>query len=118
MPPRTGSCQISLPIPGDDGVTLGGEVARREIQIERPNLEILKPQLDRAGLQALAEATPGGRYYDVAETAGLAEAIPDRHESTTIRSRPTPLWDDGWVLTLLVGLLALEWTMRKVFRLL
>ncbi|HRX86273.1 MAG TPA: hypothetical protein P5572_14735 [Phycisphaerae bacterium] len=118
VPPRTGSCQLSLPIPGDDLNGMSGEFARREIQIERPNLEILHPQLDRDGLRALAEATPGGRYYDVQDIAGLAEAIPDRHESTTIRSRPVPLWDDGWVLVLLIGLLAAEWTMRKVFRLL
>lgn len=117
VPPRTGACQLVLPIPGDDAAG-AGEVARREIQIERPNLEILQPQLNRAGLRALAEATPGGRYYDVQEAAAIADAIPDRHESTTIRSRPTPLWDDGWVLALLVGLLAAEWTMRKAFRLL
>jgi hypothetical protein len=115
VPPRTGSCQLMLPIPGDD---LGAEVARREIQIERPNLEILQPQLDRDMLRSLAEASPGGRYYDVHEAGKLAEAIPDRHESTTIRSRPTPLWDKSWVLVLLVALLGTEWALRKLFRLL
>jgi len=115
VPPRTGSCQLTLPIPGDD---LSGEVARREIQIERPNLEILQPQLNRDALRDLAEATPGGRYYDVHEAGALAEAIPDRHESMTIRSRPTPLWDDAWALVLLVSLLGAEWAMRKYFRLL
>ncbi|MCB9850441.1 MAG: VWA domain-containing protein [Phycisphaerales bacterium] len=115
VPPRTGSCELTLPIPGDD---VGEDVARREIQIVRPNLEILKPQLDREGLQLLANASPDGRYYDIDEVAALPAAIPDRHESTTIRSRPVPLWDDSWVLVVLVALLAAEWSMRKVFRLL
>ena len=106
---------MRLPIPGGE---LGAEVARREIQIVRPNLEILDPRMDRERLVAMAEQSAGGRYYDVGEALKMAEAIPDRHESTTIRSRPLPLWDDAWVFAILVGLLLTEWTMRKVFRLL
>ena len=115
VPPRTGSCEITLAIPGGE---LSDDVARREIQIVRPNLEIVQPQLDRELLVGLAEQSAGGSYYDVNEAMRVPEAIPDRHESTTIRSRPAPLWDDTWVLILLVGLLSLEWTMRKVFKLL
>lgn len=115
VPPTTGSCELMLPIPDSD---LSGEVARREVQITRPNLEILQPQLARDRLIALAEQTPGGRYYDVKDAANIPQQIPDRHESTTIRSRPTPLWDETWVLLLLVGMLSLEWGLRKIFRLL
>jgi hypothetical protein len=115
VPPTTGSCELTLPIPDGD---LSEDVVRREVQITRPNLEILQPQLARDRLIALAEQTPGGRYYDVKDAVNLPDQIPDRHESTTIRSRPTPLWDDKWVLMLLVGLLSTEWAMRKIFRLL
>ena len=101
-----------LSIPGED------QVARRELQIVRPNLEILEPQMARNRLIALAEQSPEGRYYDVDQVDEVPAAIPDRHESTTIRTQPVPLWDDGWVLGVLIGLLALEWSMRKVFRLL
>ncbi|HNO77698.1 MAG TPA: hypothetical protein PKN33_06515 [Phycisphaerae bacterium] len=115
VPPTTGSCELMLPIPDGD---IENDTVRREVQITRPNLEILQPQLARDQLIALAEQTPGGRYYDVKEAADLPHQIPDRHESTTIRSRPTPLWDETWVLLLLVGLLSTEWAMRKIFRLL
>lgn len=113
--PRTGGCQLAVPLPGD---ALNPEVARREIQIERPNLEILRPQLQRDELKTLAESSPGGRYYDVGDAQQAAEAIPDCHESTTIRSRPVPLWDNGWTLALAVCLLGAEWSLRKIFRLL
>ncbi len=115
VPPTTGSCELTLPIPDGD---ISDDVVRREVQVTRPNLEILQPQLARDRLVALAEQTPGGRYYDVKDAATLPDQIPDRHESTTIRSRPTPLWDDKWVLMLLVSLLSTEWAMRKIFRLL
>jgi hypothetical protein len=113
--PRTGSCTLSMQIPGGE---LADDVVRREIQIVRPNLEILDPRMRRDALVALAGQSPGGAYYDVDEAAKAPAAIPDRHESTTIRSRPAPLWDDNWVLATLVGLLCVEWTMRKLFRLL
>ncbi len=115
VPPTTGSCELTLAIPDGD---LTDDIVRREVQVTRPNLEILQPQLARDQLVALAELTSGGRYYDVKDAAALPDQIPDRHESTTIRSRPTPLWDDKWVLLLLVGLLSTEWAMRKIFRLL
>ncbi len=115
VPPTTGSCELTLPIPDGD---LSEDIVRREVQVTRPNLEILQPQLARDRLIALAEQTKGGRYYDVKDAADLPSQIPDRHESTTIRSRPTPLWDDKWVLLLLVGLLSTEWALRKIFRLL
>jgi hypothetical protein len=115
VPGRTGSCELILPIPGE---ALTSEPARREIQIVRPNVEILEPQLNRDVLVGLAEQSAGGRYYDLSEAGALPGNIPDRHESTTIRSRPVPLWDDAWMLVALVVLLATEWTMRKIFKLL
>ncbi len=44
--------------------------------------------------------------------------IPDVSEKTTIRSRPTMLWDNGYVLALLVLLAGGEWALRKLNRLL
>jgi hypothetical protein len=115
VPPRTGACALMLPLPGDRGLA---EVVRREVQVVRPNLEIRDARMHRAELQALAAATPDGAYHDVRDTARVPEKIPDRHESTTIRSRPTPLWDNGWLLGVLIGLLCVEWALRKYYRLL
>jgi hypothetical protein len=117
VPDRTGSWEITLRVPaggpGSEEVTV-----RREIQVQRPNVEILRPQMNRDALMSLAASVEGGRYYEIDETDDVPEAIPDRHESTTVRSRPTPLWDRGWVLAGLVGLLCLEWAGRRWVRLL
>ena len=116
VPDRIGSYRISVnvPQPGDDDPT---EVTR-EIRVTRPNIEILRPQMDRASLTTLAEQSAGGRYFEVDEAAELAAAIPDLHEEIPIRSRPTTLWDNWKVLTLLLTLLTVEWAVRKWNRLL
>jgi hypothetical protein len=91
---------------------------RREIQVSRPNVEILRPQMNRAGLVSLAAAVENGRYYEIDQANEIPPAIRDRHETTTVRSRPNPLWDTWWMLTVLVGLLSVEWAGRKWSRLL
>ncbi|MHC4067607.1 MAG: hypothetical protein ACYSUI_24320, partial [Planctomycetota bacterium] len=116
VPNRTGNCEISLALPevgGGSGVTV-----RREIQVSRPNVEILRPQMNRAGLVSLAAAVENGRYYEIDQANEIPPAIRDRHETTTVRSRPNPLWDTWWMLTVLVGLLSVEWAGRKWSRLL
>ena len=114
-PDRTGSYEISVTLPGG---TTDALTATHSIQIVRPNLEILNPSMNRSALMALAERSPGGRYYDVDEMNELIDAVPDRHEATTVRTRPLQLWDRWWTLAVLVGLLSVEWAVRKWVRLL
>ncbi len=89
-----------------------------EIQVVRPNIEVVNPRMNRAALQMLAERSPGGRYYDIDEIDSLTDSIADHHELTTVRSRPEQLWDRWWTLAALIGLLSLEWAVRKWVRLL
>ena len=116
VPDRAGNYRIVLRFAsgGGDGPV---EVAR-EVRVARPNIEILRPRMDRASLVVLAEQSAGGRYFEVDEAASLPGLIPDRHEETTIKSRPMMLWDNAIVLALLVTLLAVEWGLRKWNRLL
>jgi len=93
------------------------EIAK-EIIVVRPNIEVMRPQMDRVALRTLAEGSAGGRFFEVDELDQVAAAIPDLHEEITIRSRPQTLWDNGLVLALLTGLLAVEWGLRKWHRLL
>jgi len=74
--------------------------------------------MDRATLMTLALQSDGGKYFDVDEASQLPEMIPDLHEEIPIRSRPTALWDNGFVLTLLLALMITEWGLRKWNRLL
>jgi hypothetical protein len=115
-PVSTGSYEVSLtlPSPGASAPT----TATRNLEVVRPNIEIANPQMNREAMTLLAERSSGGRYYDVDELAELVELIPDRHEVTTIKTRPQQLWDRWWTLSLLIGLLSVEWAVRKWVRLL
>ncbi len=116
VPDRTGSYRISLSMADPDG---GKELtATKEIFVTRPNIEILNPQTNRANLTALAEQSFGGSYFEVDEAEQLSDAVADLHEEIIIRSRPKTLWDNAWALTALLGLLIVEWGLRKWFRLL
>jgi hypothetical protein len=116
VPDRPGHYRIRVPIPGAPGE--GRNELERELVVSRPNLEILRPQMHRAELTALAEHSAGGRIWEVDETAELAKAIPDLHEEVPVRSRPVSLWDNWKVLAALVTLMSLEWAVRKWNRLL
>lgn len=116
VPDRVGSYRIRLALPG---VAAGDSAeVEREVLVSRPNLEILHPQMNKAALMTIAEQSQGGRYWEIDEVEALPGVIPDLHEEIPVRSRPTTLWDNWKVLTLLVSFLSLEWAVRKWSRLL
>lgn len=116
VPDRVGSYRIRLALPGV-AAEESAEV-EREVQVSRANLELLNPRMDKAALMTIAEQSQGGRYWEIDETEALPGVIPDLHEEIPVRSRPTTLWDNWKVLTLLVSLLSVEWAVRKWSRLL
>ena len=116
VPDRVGSYRIRLTLPG--AAAGEGVEVEREVLVARPNLEILHPQMNKAALTTIAEQSQGGRYWEIDEADGLPAVIPDLHEEVPVRSRPTTLWDNWKVLTLLVSLLSVEWAVRKWTRLL
>ncbi len=114
VPDRSGAYHLSVTLGApDDPVDI-----TREIRVSRPNIEILNPQMDRARLEVLSENSAGGRYFEVDELDQLAAMVPDLHEEVAIRSRPVTLWDRWTTLVWLVGLLSLEWAVRKLYHLL
>jgi len=115
LPHRTGSYRIGLTLPSSSGPPV--EVSC-EIRVTRPNIEIVRPQMDRQALVTLARGSGGGRYFEMDEAMQVPPLISDRHEVTTTRSRPIVLWDRWWTLALLVTLLTVEWGVRKWSRLL
>lgn len=90
----------------------------REVRIVRPSLELVRPQMDRTQMSSLAAVSEGGRYFECDELMNIPPLIPDRHEVTTTKSRPTSLWDRAWTLAALVILLGVEWGVRKWSRML
>jgi hypothetical protein len=117
VPDRTGICRLSIALPmapslAGDRNAEPNEITR-EFRVSRPNLEVRRPNMNRDALLTLAEQSYGGRYYEVDEAMQLVDAIPDSHEEVSVRSRPQSLWDRGLTLWILVGLLSLEWGVRK-----
>jgi hypothetical protein len=116
VPDRTGSYRISLEIP--ESKNTDETTVSKSVYVARPNIEIINPQMNRAALVSLAENSAGGRFLEVEEARNVPGEIRDLHEEVMIRSRPTSLWDNGTVLAILVGLLVVEWAVRKWCRLL
>ncbi len=87
------------------------------IRVQQPDLEFEEPRLDEVSLRKLAEDT-GGTYSKIWEAAPIPERIPDRQQTVVAIDEPIPLWDNALVMALLVGILTLEWILRKLNRLL
>ncbi len=139
---REGRDPISVPLaaqPGREGWYRGhfqaGEAGRYEIRLEppppavgpplrgevrvvKPDLEFREVSLDKASLRLLASQSAGGQYLEVDEAGRLADLIPARRTSTVVPGSIVPLWDRWWALALIVGLLGVEWSLRKRLNLL
>lgn len=85
--------------------------------VELPSVETNQVWLNRPLLMELASLS-GGKYFDVNQVDQLAAAVPDKTETVEVRSQPKPVWDVRGMLFALVGLLSLEWLLRKRYKLL
>ena len=110
---QPGGYSAKITLPGDD--TGPAEITADYI-VTLPLRETLQTFLNRPALINLAKST-GGAYFEVNDTAALVEAVPDRTRKLEIQSTPRPLWDTRRMLILFVTLLAIEWILRKRFKL-
>jgi hypothetical protein len=85
-------------------------------RVALPQLEAKETWLNKPLLKEIAEASDGA-YYELDELDDLLEDLPDRKQKIRVRAEPIPLWDNNRVLLLLVGLLCVEWALRKKHRL-
>jgi hypothetical protein len=88
-----------------------------KIDVVLPNLESDNPRQNAKLLTDLARET-GGKYLPLEKAAAeLSALLPDRGERFAVDEQLRALWDREWVLYLLVGLLGVEWVIRKLLRL-
>ena len=100
------------PQPDDDKQNLNAR-----IDVVLPNLESDNPRQNAKLLTDLARET-GGKYLPIEKAAAeLPALLPDRGERFAVDEQLRALWDQEWVLYLLVGLLGFEWVIRKLLRL-
>ncbi|GMU23653.1 MAG: hypothetical protein AMXMBFR13_37310 [Phycisphaerae bacterium] len=111
VPTELGTHSVQIDLPGGSGSEPAA--IRGEIRVGRAELEFLRPELDREALQLLATGSAGGKYLNVDEVDQLSGLIPSRTASLVLTGQPTLLWDRWWTLAAVVGLLGLEWLIRK-----
>ena len=114
-PPLVGDYNITLKVFGPDGKALGEDAAKFVAYL--PDVELEDPAADPDCLRRLAAAS-GGAFYTADQACQLFQELADRDATVAVkRTQPRPLWGSRWVLSLFLIALALEWTLRKVCKL-
>ncbi len=93
------------------------EEARVNFDVRIPDIESRNPELNEPMLKKLAMQTEGAYFkaWQTAEIPPLIKKAKRRRASTLGRSRSA--WDLKLVLALILGLMFIEWFVRKLFRL-
>lgn len=107
-PERTGRFVAVADDPAFGRIETGFEVVRADDELRRGDT-------DHAALADLAKRT-GGQLHDSASLRGLAELLPLRARETD-ESVERTIWDTWIALTALLALLAIEWSGRRLLRL-
>lgn len=109
-PTRSGAYRISVPVPESS------DVLQTTIDVVLPNLESQNPTQNVELLTNLTKETEG-HYLALSQLATLPSLLPDQSQPVVVDERLQTLWDRGWILFLMVALLAFEWILRRVWRL-
>lgn len=82
-----------------------------EFQVADINSEMADTDMQRVRLQQMA-ALSGGKYLNATNLHELPALLNCTQHTSTIRTN-LPLWDNGWILLLLVALMGFEWITRR-----
>lgn len=82
-----------------------------EFQVAVVNEELADTNMRLDGLERIAQLT-GGTTLGVRDLPKLGTLVNAEPVTTTVRSE-RPLWDNGLIAALMVGLLGMEWLMRR-----
>lgn len=115
---QPGRYRLEMEVPG---LT---ERVREDLQIRLPEREFAELTQNVKALTSLAEATEG-RYLALIDSnegfqnlsSEIPRLLPNKGERIVVDQRIDEIWDKGWVMGLLVGLLAVEWLTRKLLKL-
>lgn len=112
----------NLPSPGKYTVQVtaiadGKEyTARTNLTVMVDDLELDNPAADPIKMQEIAEETEGGKVVLGGDLKKLLEELAEKTENFQIvTENEFSYWDKGWVLLLIVFLLAIEWYLRKIW---
>ena len=82
-----------------------------EFQVAVVNKELTDPNVRIETLKRIADLT-GGACLNMSEFSKLESLVDNQPITTTVRSE-RPLWDNGWMAFAIIGLVGLEWILRR-----
>ncbi|MGD9126259.1 MAG: VWA domain-containing protein [Planctomycetia bacterium] len=116
-----GNYQLAAVMPDDESIQI-----ERRFQVKMPDRERENPVRNDVLLNYLANATQG-RYYlgtsAAAATTGpdsLVNLLPNRTKTIVLTSTPDSDWKQRWfmwMMIVLISLLSVEWTIRRLLKL-
>lgn len=102
----------------EDDNPQGETLAREDVLVKVPDVEMARSSQDRETLEQIAAASKDGFYSLLGDVDKLAAVFKDRKPYETEVDRSTrPLWDHWWTLAGVLCLLTVEWLLRKRVRL-
>lgn len=110
LPTASGELRLAVDEPALAGLDLTATAT-----VIAPDDELRQPQSDHPRLIQLAADT-GGQVIPLNDLQKLIDAIPHRPRKTAHDTR-APIWDSALALIVVLVLLALEWTTRRLIRL-
>jgi hypothetical protein len=108
---RPGTYSLVAAASGDE------EPAETSFVVEETTLEMSDPLMDMHTLNGIQRES-GGKLIPPDQFHRLHEVVPAAGIMRSGEPRRTDLWDRAWVLWLFVGLLAVEWILRRLHLLL
>lgn len=92
----------------------GKEVAKATVRVQLLNdsRELLDPKPVPSNLEKLAQGTGGSVVASAGEIASLLKDLPNRQGDVVVTR--TPVWDSGWLWLVLIVLLTIEWSLRRL----
>ncbi len=112
LPPGEYAVELVIPELGEQSLDAAGKPLRAGVRVSVPeSREWADLSPNRALLDEIAKQS-GGRVFEAADAAHVAEAIEAQTATRTVRAE-TKLWQSWPVLAVLLTLLSLEWIARK-----
>ena len=118
---RAYTAEVALPADGEYTVTAVGRVRGREVGDDRQLLVSESADLEmsdlrpRSDLMASLARISGGQTLSASQTdAATIGALFYNAPPVTVEYRRDPIWDRSWWLAAILGLLSVEWGIRRL----
>jgi hypothetical protein len=109
-PAKPGLHRITVPIPESP------DVLTATLEVIVPGLESENPVQDTEALTRLTRETQG-RYLSLSEIGTLPALLPNQSQPVIVDEQLRTLWDRAPLMYAAILLLAIEWALRRVWRL-